>query len=90
MDVNIYKETDVLNFSTQIKLFKKNIKNILLKFKIDSNIYTDTRAGVRLSKIDSWSLIITGRENFIKFNKLIGFADMIKKKKLKDMILSYT
>ena len=65
------------------------IKKMLEKMDIESHIYIDTRAGIRRATIDSWSLVICGKVNFIRFDRLIGFSDKQKAKKLKKMILSY-
>jgi len=43
------------------------IKKMLENLGIKSHLYIDTRAGVRRSTVDSWSLVVLGKENFEKF-----------------------
>jgi intein-encoded DNA endonuclease-like protein len=78
-----------------IKLSNTN-KGLLLKIKkmlenlgIKSHLYIDTRAGTRRSTKDSWSLTILGKENFEKFQRIIGFNEEWKSKRLQQIISSY-
>jgi len=60
------------------------IANTLNKLRISSRIQK-----VKYRENTSYRLIISGKENLIKFNKIIGFMHPIKKKKLKEAIQSY-
>jgi intein-encoded DNA endonuclease-like protein len=65
------------------------IKKMLENLGIESHLYIDTRAGVRKSKIDSWSLVVLGKENFEKFQRLVGFTEKWKSGRLQELIASY-
>jgi intein-encoded DNA endonuclease-like protein len=78
-----------IKFSNTNKLILTAIKKMLEKMGISSHIYVDTKAGVRRSTIDSWSLVICKKEDFKRFNELIGFSDLKKSEKLSQVISSY-
>jgi intein-encoded DNA endonuclease-like protein len=65
------------------------IKKMLENLEIKSHLYIDTRAGVRRSTKDSWSLVVLGKENFERFQNTIGFTEQRKRERLQRMVSSY-
>ncbi len=85
-----YKQRNrAVRISNTNKEILLTIKNILEKMGMQSHLYMDTKAGIRKSTIDSWLLVILGKENFEKFQNYIGFTERWKKDRLQQIVASY-
>lgn len=85
-----YKQRNrAVRISNTNKEILLTIKKMLENLEIQSHIYMDTKAGIRKSTMDSWLLVILGKENFRKFQRLVGFTEKWKKIRLQEIIASY-
>ena len=85
-----YKQRNrAVRISNTNKEILLTIKKMLENLEIQSHLYMDTKAGIRKSTMDSWLLVILGKENFRKFQRLVGFTEKWKKIRLQEIIASY-
>lgn len=78
-----------IRISNSNKEILLTIRKVLEKLKIKSHLYIDVRAGIRRAKVDSWVLVVLGKESFERFQEHIGFTEKWKRSRLKEIVASY-
>jgi len=65
------------------------LKKTLKGFNIESHIYLNHKKGTGRCTIDSWQLVVLGKENIERFGKIIGFTNIEKQAKFNQISASY-
>ena len=80
------RKVSITNSNKELLL---TLQEILKTIGITSHIYLNHRKGTGRCTIDSWQLVILGKENIEKFGRIIGFTDIEKQIKLNKILASY-